>query len=123
MSYTLTAEMRTEQGKGASRRLRKENGVPAVVYGGDAEPKSITIKHNEIVRNLMEDLFFESIITLDFDGEQETVILQDLQRHPYKPIIMHADFKRASADDITASENAAAAAKAAEEAKEAADEE
>jgi large subunit ribosomal protein L25 len=122
MSYTLTAEMRTEQGKGASRRLRKQNGVPAVIYGGDADPKVITIKHNEIVRNLMEDAFYEAIITLDFDGEQETVILQDLQRHPYKPIIMHADFKRASADDIAAAE---AAQQAADDAatEEAADEE
>jgi large subunit ribosomal protein L25 len=106
MLYHLDATLRTEQqqGKGASRRLRRENRVPAVVYGGDAEPKSVTILHNQILRALMDAEFYEHVITLKLDGSEEKVILQDLQRHPYKPTILHADFKRATAEQMAATE-------------------
>ena len=96
MSFTLTAVARpTElQGKGASRRLRKENLIPAIVYG-KGEPVSISVKNNELVRALEEDAFFTSTITLALEGGNETVTIKALQRHPSKGIPLHVDFVRA----------------------------
>ncbi len=96
MSFTLNAVIRTdaEQGKGASRRLRKNNLVPAIVYG-KGEPKAICVKYNELVRALEEETFFTSNITLALEGGNETVIIKALQRHPAKSTPLHADFQRA----------------------------
>ncbi|SRR5690554_688170 len=99
--YILNAVTRTDEGKGASRRLRRANGVPAIVYGGkaganDRKPTSITLKTNELVKALEDEAFYNSIITINVDGKDEQVILQDLQRHPAKNIIWHADFLRVS---------------------------
>ncbi|MEK9713728.1 MAG: 50S ribosomal protein L25/general stress protein Ctc [Thalassolituus sp.] len=99
--FTIAAELRTDEGKGASRRLRRANGVPAVVYGGkaggnDRKPVSITLKANELNKALENEAFYSSIITLSVDGKEEQVILKDLQRHPAKALIWHADFLRVS---------------------------
>src|SRR5690554_74618 len=99
--YILNAVTRTDEGKGASRRLRRANGVPAIVYGGkaganDRKPTSITLKTNELVKALEDEAFYNSIITINIDGKDEQVILQDLQRHPAKNIIWHADFLHVS---------------------------
>ncbi|MCK5814233.1 MAG: 50S ribosomal protein L25/general stress protein Ctc [Cocleimonas sp.] len=100
--FSLTATARTDLGKGASRRLRHAELIPAIVYGGDSEPATITLKANEMTRNLMEEAFYASLIKLDIEGTEETVILRDLHRHPYKMIIMHADFQRVDENkDIT----------------------
>lgn len=96
--FTLSAVVREDSGKGASRRLRRENGVPAIVYGGSKEPVTITIKSNEFNKQLENEAFYNSIITLDIAGETEQVLLKDLQRHPAKPILWHADFLRVNAD-------------------------
>ena len=103
--FTLSAVSRTDEGKGASRRLRHANGVPAIVYGGkaganDRKPTSITLKANELTKALESDAFYNSIIDLNIDGKVEQVILQDLQRHPAKAIIWHADFLRVSKTSI-----------------------
>jgi len=93
--YILNVEVRTELGKGASRRLRHTDAVPAVIYGGDQGAISITMKQNEITRCLMDNNFYTSTITLQFaDGKAEQVNICDLQRHPVKSHAMHADFKR-----------------------------
>jgi len=93
--YILNVEVRTELGKGASRRLRRTTAVPAVVYGGEQGAISITMKQNEITRCLMDNNFYTSTITLQFaDGKTESVNICDLQRHPVKSYAMHADFKR-----------------------------
>ena len=97
--YSLTATSRTDLGKGASRRLRREALIPAIVYGGDSDPAPITVKSNEMTRNLMEESFYASLITLDIEGTEETVILRDLHRHPFKAIILHADFQRVNAKE------------------------
>ncbi len=99
--FTLSAELREDAGKGASRRLRRENGVPAIVYGGkaggnDRKPTAITLKANELKKALENEAFYSSIITLNVAGKEEQVILKDLQRHPAKPMIWHADFLRVS---------------------------
>ncbi|MCA6063598.1 50S ribosomal protein L25/general stress protein Ctc [Thalassolituus marinus] len=99
--FTLSAELREDAGKGASRRLRRENGVPAIVYGGkaggnDRKPTAITLKSNELKKALENEAFYSSIITLNVAGKEEQVVLKDLQRHPAKPMIWHADFLRVS---------------------------
>ncbi len=93
-TFSLQAETRNDIGKGASRRLRHENKVPAVVYGGEGEPVSITIGQFEILKCLNNDSFYSQIIDININGEVTETILRDLQRHPYKPTILHADFQR-----------------------------
>ena len=91
----LNAEPRSDSGKGASRRLRRQDLVPAIVYGGDGEPTSITIKHNEFIHELENDAIYTQIIELQIGENKEEVILRDLQRHPYRNNkVMHADFFR-----------------------------
>jgi large subunit ribosomal protein L25 len=91
----LNAETRSDSGKGASRRLRHQGLVPAIVYGGDGDPTNISIKHNEFIHQLENDAIYTQIIELQIGGEAtEEVILRDLQRHPYKNKLMHADFFR-----------------------------
>ncbi|WP_320820495.1 50S ribosomal protein L25/general stress protein Ctc, partial [Thalassolituus sp.] len=99
--FTLSAELREDAGKGASRRLRRENGVPAIVYGGkaggnDRKPQAIIMKANELNKLLESEAFYSSVITLNVAGKEEQVILKDLQRHPAKNMIWHADFLRVS---------------------------
>ena len=96
--YVLQAQTRELQGKGASRRLPHTGMVPAVIYGAGGEAQSISLRHNEMIRNLQEEAFYSQIITVDFGDRKEQVILRDLQRHPAKPIIMHADLQRISDD-------------------------
>ncbi|CAM2889767.1 50S ribosomal protein L25/general stress protein Ctc [Legionella worsleiensis] len=97
----LEAESRTDMGKGASRRLRRlENKVPAVIYGGDKQPKSIHFLHNKVVKALETESIYSSVFDISVDGKVEHVILKALQRHPYKPIVMHMDLQRVSGKDV-----------------------
>lgn len=96
--FVLEAASRADVGKGASRRLRHSNALPAIIYGGEAAPTNITLQHDAIFHALENEAFFSSIVTMKVDGKAESVILKDLQRHPAKPRIMHADFQRVSAD-------------------------
>ena len=96
-NFTLNAVARDVSGKGASRRLRRlENLVPGIVYGGKKKPASITLKHNELIRQLQEEAFFASVLTLSIDGKEELVVLKDLQRHPARDEIVHLDLLRVS---------------------------
>jgi large subunit ribosomal protein L25 len=98
--YTLKAEVRDNMGKGASRRLRRLEGqVPAIVYGGDKEPLTISLPHKDLTRALEDEAFYSHIVTIKIGRKSEKVILKDLQRHPAKPIIVHADFLRVSAKE------------------------
>lgn len=97
-NFVLEASSRVDAGKGASRRLRKQNAVPAIIYGGDKAPANISLQHHHVLHAIENEAFFASIITLKVDGKDESVIIKDLQRHPAKPRIMHADFLRVSAD-------------------------
>lgn len=92
--FVVNAVARADEGKGASRRLRLQGLIPAVVYGGEGEPQSVSLQHNKIVKALEDEAFYSSILTLNIDGDEQEVVLKDLQRHPYKAIIMHADFMR-----------------------------
>ncbi len=90
----LNAEPRADSGKGASRRLRRSGLVPAVVYGGDGSPQSISLVHNEFNHELENEAIYTQLIDLNIGQESEEVILRDLQRHPFKNRILHADFFR-----------------------------
>lgn len=94
--FTLTGVVRAndQQGKGASRRLRKENLIPAIIYGGNDEPVSICVKTNELAKALSNEAFFSSIITINLDGKDQEVIIKALQRHPAKGFPLHVDFQR-----------------------------
>ncbi len=95
--FKLDAVLRDDAGKGASRRLRREAGlVPAIVYGGRKKPANIAVSQNELSKHLELEAFYSHIITLNIGGKTEDVILKDLQRHPAKPQIVHADFLRVS---------------------------
>ena len=88
----LNAEPRADSGKGASRRLRRTNMVPAVVYGGDGDPQSISLDHDKFSHELENEAIYTQLIDLNIGKEKDEVILRDLQRHPYKSRILHADF-------------------------------
>ncbi|MCP3427654.1 50S ribosomal protein L25/general stress protein Ctc [Opacimonas viscosa] len=95
--FHLEAEVRTDLGKGASRRLRREDKVPAIVYGADKEPVSVTLAHNKLVQAQEFEAFYSHVLTLDIAGEKVDAIVKDMQRHPYKPKILHVDFLRVDA--------------------------
>jgi len=95
--FKLSAKSRDVSGKGASRRLRREEGaVPAIVYGANKKPQQITVEYKELIKHLEHESFYSHIIELDVDGKTQDVILKDLQRHPAKAAIYHADFLRVS---------------------------
>ena len=97
MQFEINAKTRTLQGSGASRRLRRANRVPAIVYGGEAAPQMIELEHNEILLALRKEAFHSTIITLKVDGKAQTVLLRDAQMHAYKPLVQHIDFLRVDA--------------------------
>lgn len=98
IKFELEATVREDIGKGASRRLRHTNKVPAVVYGADKKAVSLTLDHNKVVTALSHEAFYSHILTLKVGGKSEQVILKDLQRDPAKPRIHHMDFLRISAN-------------------------
>ena len=96
--FELNAAPRGDAGKGASRRLRHQGLVPAILYGNETVPLSISLSHRELTKALENEAFFSRIVTIKMDGADLPVIIKDLQRHPAKPVIMHADFLRVSMD-------------------------
>jgi large subunit ribosomal protein L25 len=98
-SFAITAEIRSDKGKGASRRLRHANQVPGIIYGGGAEPTVISIEHDHLFHALENQAIFSNIVKVAVDGKEEEVVIKDLQRHPYKPKINHIDFLRANAEE------------------------
>lgn len=97
MAITINAATRTDLGKGASRRLRLTENMPAIVYGS-GEPVSLTIDQREIRPHVNEEVFYASIVDLVIDGKKaEKVIVRDVQHHPYRVDIAHIDFQRVDA--------------------------
>ena len=92
--FNLDASVRTDLGKGASRRLRREDKLPGIIYGGEEAPVSITLAHNKVVQAADFEAFYSHVLTLNVDGKAIEVLVKDMQRHPYKPKIMHIDFQR-----------------------------
>jgi large subunit ribosomal protein L25 len=97
--HVIQATARKDEGKGASRRLRRTGQLPAVVYGAHQEPVSVQMLHNTAMLASQHEWFYSSILDLEIDGKVEKVLLRDMQRHPFKPLIMHLDFLRVSENE------------------------
>lgn len=97
--HLIQANRRDDQGKGASRRLRRAGAIPAVVYGAHTAPESVQLDHEKTWLASQNEWFYSSILTLDVDGKTQKVLLRDIQRHPYRQQIMHLDFQRISENE------------------------
>ncbi|MCZ6773468.1 MAG: 50S ribosomal protein L25/general stress protein Ctc, partial [Proteobacteria bacterium] len=93
-NFEIVAETRDVKGKGASRRLRRDGKVPAILYGAGSEPVAIQIAHQAMLQQTENEAFYSTILTLKLNGTAEKVVIKDLQRHAYKATIMHMDFQR-----------------------------
>lgn len=93
--FTINAEVRKEQGKGASRRLRTANKFPAIVYGGTEAPMAIELDHDKVWNMQTKPGFYSEVLTLALDGKEVKVKVQAVQRHAFKPKLTHIDFVRA----------------------------
>jgi large subunit ribosomal protein L25 len=94
ITHTINVERRNDEGKGASRRLRRAGYVPAIVYGGELKPVSIQMQHKDVWHASQNEWFYSSILDLSLGGDVQKVLLRDLQRHPFKQQILHLDFQR-----------------------------
>ncbi len=99
MAIEVVAQSRQALGTGASRRLRHAGKVPAIVYGGSADPMNIELDHNAIFQALRHEKFHASILSLTVDGKAEQVLLRAFNMHPWRPIVQHVDFQRVRADE------------------------
>lgn len=99
---TLQGHVRENIGTSSSRKLRREGKLPAIVYGNDKEAMPIYIDHNKLIVAETLGQLFNNVLNIDIDGRKERVIIKDLQRHPFKPLFIHADFLRVnSKEEIT----------------------
>ena len=92
--FDLIAEIREDQGKGASRRLRHQGLVPAIIYGAGRPPRALTFDHNKVIQQLENESFYSSVLNIKVGEKSQAAILKDVQRHPSKALIMHMDFQR-----------------------------
>ncbi len=100
-TITISAEIRQGVGKGASRRLRHSGKIPAVLYGGDKDPVALTLVHQEILHNSVNETFYSSVLQIEVaDDKKQQVVIRAMQRHPFKQQIMHLDFMRVSATEV-----------------------
>ncbi|WP_100658347.1 50S ribosomal protein L25/general stress protein Ctc [Alteromonas flava] len=97
--FNLDAQVRTDLGKGASRRLRHADKVPAILYGGDEAPLALTLEHNKVIQAQDFEAFYSHILTLNIEGKEVQALVKDMQRHPFKPKVTHIDFQRVIAGE------------------------
>ena len=100
MAIQLNATLRDDMGKGASRRLRHANKVPAIIYGTGKDPVCLTLEQKDIQYVLPNEAFYSQVLELSIEGKSEDVLLRDLQHHPYKMNILHIDFVRVDAKKV-----------------------
>jgi large subunit ribosomal protein L25 len=98
-SFELVAEFRDDQGKGASRRLRRSGKVPAILYGGRKEASALALDHARLVLMLENESIYSTILSLQVGEQKQAAVLKDLQRHPYKNQVLHIDFQRVLEDE------------------------
>ena len=98
--FDLIAEYREDSGKGASRRLRHEGKVPAIIYGAGRPPRSLSFDHNKVLRELQNESFYSSVLNIKVGEKSQAAIVKDIQRHPARPIIMHIDLQRIVEDEV-----------------------
>jgi large subunit ribosomal protein L25 len=94
ITYQVGADSRHDQGKGASRRLRRAGKVPAVLYGGQGGPRSITLDHQQLLTLIDKEKFYSSIISVNVDAQPQPAIVRDVQMHPAKNAVVHVDLQR-----------------------------
>lgn len=99
INFEIEAQVRHDAGKGASRRLRREGKIPAIIYGGDKAPQNLMLAHNPVMHSLEHEAFYSHILNVRIDGKVERAVLKDLQRHPYKRVLLHMDLQRVSEDE------------------------
>jgi large subunit ribosomal protein L25 len=97
--FDLIAELREDQGKGASRRLRHQGKVPAIIYGAGRPPRALSFDQNKVLQQLENESFYSSVLNIKVNDKKQAAILKDLQRHPARHMIMHMDFQRI-VDDV-----------------------
>jgi large subunit ribosomal protein L25 len=98
-SFELAAEFRDAEGKGASRRLRRANKVPAILYGGHREPRALALDHTRLLLMLDNERFYSTIINLKVGEVNQAAVLKDVQRHPAKNAVLHVDLQRVLEDE------------------------
>jgi large subunit ribosomal protein L25 len=99
ISFELGAEFRNDEGKGASRRLRRKGAVPAILYGGKREPRKLSLNHEKLVTLIDDEKFYSSIINLKVGDVAQAAIVKDLQMHPAKNQVLHVDLQRVLEDE------------------------
>jgi len=92
--FDLIADIREDQGKGASRRLRHQGKVPAIIYGAGRPSRALVFDHNKVILQLANESFYSSILNIKVGEKSQAAILKDVQRHPARPMVMHMDFQR-----------------------------
>jgi len=97
--FELFAEDRTDQGKGASRRLRRAGKVPAILYGAHRDPRALALDHNTLLHTIENEAFFSSILTVTTGDKSQPCIIKDIQRHPFRNILLHVDLQRITEDE------------------------
>jgi len=97
--FDLIADIREDQGKGASRRLRHQGKVPAIIYGAGRPPRALVFDHNRVLQQLDNESFYSSVLNIKVGEKSQAAILKDVQRHPAKPQVMHMDFQRIVEDE------------------------
>jgi large subunit ribosomal protein L25 len=97
-SFEVAAESRNDQGKGATRRLRRTGKVPAILYGGKGEPSNITLDQLKLLNVIGDEKFYSTVITLKLDGKDTQAIVKDVQMHPARNAVLHVDLQRVLAD-------------------------
>jgi len=97
--FEVLAERRIETGKGAMRRLRRTGWVPGVLYGGGGDAENITLRLNELRKQIENEAFFSHILTVSLDGAKTQVVIKDMQRHPANYEVTHVDFMRVRATE------------------------
>jgi large subunit ribosomal protein L25 len=99
ITFQVGADPRHDQGKGASRRLRRAGKVPAVLYGGHGEPRNITLNHQQLLTMIDNEKFYSSIVSVNVESEAQPAIIRDVQMHPARNSVVHVDLQRVLEDE------------------------
>jgi large subunit ribosomal protein L25 len=98
-SFNLEAEKRELQGSANNRRLRRQGRVPAVIYGGGKDPVHVSLNHMRLLREMQEEAFYTTVLSIRVGSVSEAAVVKDVQRHPAKPQLLHLDFQRVVEDE------------------------
>ena len=99
-TFELTAQLRADTGKAANRRLRRTGFIPAILYGAEKPPVPLTLNHNEVYKHLLDDRFFSHVLSIKINEQTESAVIKEVQRHPWRPFVMHLDLQRIRETEI-----------------------